>query len=421
MITIINKTSLRVSMLCMAVCLVTLTGCDKNNDTPDTPINGSMGKVLMETTVKNADGMSGSSYIQLLPDMTGTVSMKNGTQVGFSSAVHVEGNQVFSFPEFGAQGTQYIVKYNRTEQGLQKAGQMEIPPMSYPNNITFVNATKAYIPLYSLGRVLVVNPETMQRIGEIDLTAYAHHDTGCEPSYGMMHNGKYYLPLNQVNERWMPYPDYRQVDLLVIDPATDKVTKVISETTSGLSFPTRPFLKSMIFENEAGDLYLTCCGSFGYDPTYLKSGFVCLPHGSDAFDTSRSWDVSNTFIEGTEHAGTNGTTLRYKPATVFNACYIGGGKIAAYVGILELATDNPYTAKNSMAVIMDLNTRTIRRIADIPITDGHSVFIQKYGSEVYFSAYGTEASGVFSYNPETNKSRQVLKASCNVVFFHFFE
>lgn len=59
--------------------------------------------------------------------------------------------------------------------------------------------------------------------------------------YGILRDGLYYLPLDQIGENWMPFADYRQVDVAVIDTKTDKVVKVISEKTSGLCFPTRPF------------------------------------------------------------------------------------------------------------------------------------------------------------------------------------
>ena len=70
----------------------------------------------------------------------------------------------------------------------------------------------------------------------------------------------------------MPYENYRQSDVAIIDITTDQVVKVISETQTGLCFPTRPFLPGMIFMNENQDIYVACAGYFGYDPSYLKTG-----------------------------------------------------------------------------------------------------------------------------------------------------
>ena len=38
--------------------------------------------------------------------------------------------------------------------------------------------------------------------------------------------------------------------------------------------------------------------------------------------------------------------------------------MVAYVGVIELMSDNPYTARNSMAVIIDLNKRAIKNKRD---------------------------------------------------------
>lgn len=155
---------------------------------------------------------------------------------------------------------------------------------------------------------------------------------------------------------------------------------------------------------------MACTGYFGYDPTYLKNGFVCIPAGKQEFDETKTWDMSNTSIEGST----------YKSATVFNCKYIGSGKVAAYVGIVELNGNNPYTARNSMAVIIDLNTKTIKKIEGIPYTDGHSVAIEYHNDEVLFAAYGVDASGVFAYNPTTGKVRQALSTSGNIAYMYFF-
>lgn len=360
--------------------------------------------------MKNADGASGQSYLQQIPALSGSLSMNKGIQTGFAASISIVGNDVFVFPEHGGKGTQTIIRYARSYKGLEKAAEMQIIPGSYPINLTQVSAEKAYIPTYVLGRIMIVNPKTLEKKGEIDLKQYAHNDASPEPAYGILRDGLYYLPLDQIGENWMPFADYRQVDVAVIDTKTDKVVKVISEKTSGLCFPTRPFLKGMVFTNEQNDIYMACTGYFGYDPTYLKNGFVCIPAGKQEFDETKTWDMSNTSIEGST----------YKSATVFNCKYIGSGKVAAYVGIVELNGNNPYTARNSMAVIIDLNTKTIKKIEGIPYTDGHSVAIEYHNDEVLFAAYGVDASGVFAYNPTTGKVRQALSTSGNIAYMYFF-
>ncbi len=401
---------MRKLLITCAAVLAVAASCEKNNSV-DATLMGGEGNILLETTVKNADGVSGQSYLLQMGEIDGTVDLSKGIQIGFSATISVEGNDIFVFPEFGNTGKQCFSKYTHTEKGLMLAGEMPIIPNSYPVNLTAISATKAYIPMYNLGKVLVINPATMEETGIIDLTSYAHGDSSADPASAILMDGYYYLTLNQIGSNWMPYDDYRQVDVVVIDTATDKVAKVLHETKSGLCFPTRPFLKDMIFATEEKDIYMACTGYFGYNPSYLKNGFACIDAATKDFDESKTWEISGTPIKGSD----------YKASAIYNCKYIGGGKVAAFVGVLELMSDNPYTARNSMAVEIDLKARTIKKIEGVPYTDGHSVAIEMHNGEVYFSAYGEDKSGLFAYNPATGAVRHALNFNSNIVSIHFFE
>lgn len=398
--------ALSAMMLACASC-----GKDDSDDPAPDKLFGGEGNVLIETTVKNSDGASGQSYLQQIPQISSSVNMSQGIQIGFSATISTVGNDVFVFPEFGTAGKQSIVKYEHTPKGLKLAGEMQIIPNSYPVNLTKISEDKAYVPMYNLGKVLVINPKTLEKTGEIDLTEYAFNDSSADPASGLLLNGYYYLPLNQIGANWMPYNEYRQVDVAIIDASSDKVVKVISEKDGGLCFPTRPFLKDMIFVSEQGDIYVTCAGYFGYNPEYVKNGFACISASKNEFDESKTWDISGTEIEGCD----------YKASTIYNCKYIGNGKVAAYVGVLELMGDNPYTARNSMAVIIDLNKKTIKKVEGVPYTDGHSVVIEYHGGEVLFSSFGVDKAGIFAYNPATEAVSHLMASSVNIAYLHFFE
>lgn len=385
--------------------------CDKPEKPVEEEILGGEGNILLETTVKNADGATGQSYIQQVKAIDGTVNMTEGVQVGFSSTLSFMGNSVFVFPAFGSDGQQVITKYERSSKGLKQVGETQIIPNSYPVNLTPISATKAYVPMYNLGRVMVINPQTLEQTGEIDLTPYAHTDNSADPASGIVIGGYYYLTLDQINSSWMPYDDYRQVDVVIIDTATDRIVKVISEKESGLCFPTRPFLPGMIFTNEQNELYVACTGYFGYNPEHLANGFAVIDTASNEFVPEKSWDISGTPIEGCE----------YKSASIYNCQYLGGGKLVAYVGIIELMGDNPYTARNSMPVLIDLDKRTVKMIEGIPCSDGHSVAIEYHDGVVYFSSFGVDKAGIFTYDPATGAVAQPVSLTGNVNYIHFFE
>lgn len=407
----------KVFLTACSLALLTV-GCKKDdNNTTQNILKGGSGKYLLETSVKNPDGMSGSSYLQLFSKLSGSIDNLQAEQIEFGSSIQVEGKSVYLFDTMKGVGgiTQYT--YDPTTKKLTKGANLAGLSNSMVGHLEKVSATKAYVPMYTQGVVWIINPQTMQKTGEINLAQYAHGDTSPDPAMGIIRDGKYYLCLNQINPGagWQPYADYQQCDVAIIDPQTDMVEKVVSETTTKLTFPTRPMAqcKGMLFTNEAGDLYIATAGYFGYSKDNTKCGFLCIPKGKTEFDSSKSWDISTTPIAGTKYKP-------YKPASVYNCQYIGNGKAVAYVGIVELGGANPYTAKNAMAVLVDFNAKSISQIRGVPLTDGHSILITKLKDRVLFGAFGTDKRGLFNFNPATETVEQVLSTTGNPAFFHEF-
>lgn len=397
------------TMLAAMMC----AGCGNGNDTPTPQPETNAGKFLIETTVKNPTGSDGASYMQLLKDFSGNTDNSKATQLGFACPMCVYGNEVYVFPPYSQNGVHAVQKYvYDARSGLRLSGRLNVPAQASVYSLVKVNDTKAYVPLYNVGTIWVVNPQTMEKTGEISLAQYAHGDSSPDPAQGYIRGDKLYLPLDQISAQELPYQDHQQVDVAIINTRNDQVEKIASESTTQLCFPTRPYATNMIFEDESHNLWMACSGYFGYVPGMDKSGFVCIPSGKDEFDVSKSWDISQTTIEGTS----------YKPVSVYNCKYIGGGRVAAFVCISELSGDNPYTARNCMAVEMDLNHRTIKRISDIPLAEGSiSTFVGAYGKQIVFSIYGEKEVGFFTYDPDTGHAVCSLKTTGNPVFFHYFE
>ena len=402
--------------LTLCACAVLSTACKKDDEpTPAPTPEGKeyTGDFLLETTVKNPDGMSGSSYVQVFQKLSGTITNDNAEQLEFASCVQVTGKDVYIFDLMkGTNVTHWV--YDPAAKKLNKGASLPTPVGSFVGHLEKVSDTKAYMPLYTQGVVWIINPQTMKKTGEIALQEYAHGDNSADPAMGFVRDGKYYLSLNQIDPNASaPYADYLQSDVAIIDVQTDKVEKIASEKTSGLIYPTRSMAphSGMMFTNEAGDLYIATSGYFGFNPANTKCGFLCIPKGATEFDTNRSWDISTTPIEGYEH----------KAATVINTQYIGNNKVAAYVGIRELNGQNPYIAKNVMAVIIDLSAKTIKKIDGIPFSDGHSIAIGKLENKAVFAAFGTDKAGLFTFDPTTSAVQQVLSTVGNPAYFHAFK
>ncbi len=402
------------SISALTLLLLSSISCNKDdkntNSTTQEEQKGEL--VLIGSTVKNPDGMSGNSYLQLIKGLkSSSLDLSKSIERGFASSINVIDKYIYVLPAFGNEAAPFVRKYIVENGSLKEVAKLEIPANAYTWNIVKVDENKLYLPLYNLAKIFVIDNNSFNKIKEIDITEYAHTDSSPDAGYPIVRDGKYYLPLNQINPGFMPYDDYHQADVLIIDIKSDNVTKRISETSSELSFPARPYLSNTIFKTENNDIYIACSGAFAYNPMYKNNGFICIPNGQEDFDTTRSWDISNVTIEGTE----------YKPASIYNCLYVGNNIVLAYVGIAELNGNNPYTAKNAVAVKIDLANKTISKIDGIPHTDGFSIIIEKWGEKVLFSASGESASGIFSYDLNTAKVEQVLSSAYNIDHIDFLK
>ena len=105
--------------LCSLALIAVSCKKDDNDNTPNI-LKGGSGKYLLETSVKNPDGMSGSSYLQLFNKLSGSIDNVQAEQVEFGSSVQVEGNNVYLFDTMKGIGgiTQYT--YDPANQRLAK-------------------------------------------------------------------------------------------------------------------------------------------------------------------------------------------------------------------------------------------------------------------------------------------------------------
>ena len=391
-----------------------LVSCKKDDNNKPAPSNTEGGKYLLQTSIASADGTTGTCYLQTFANLSGKIDNSKAAQIPFGAIVVVEGNEVFVVDDYT--GTKGLTKwqYNPANHSIVEKAMLPIPANSQASALVKVSDTKAYLPLFALGKIIVLNPQTMKKTGEIDLSPYAHTDNSPEPSTGIVKDGYFYLALAQEKKNYEPYEDYVQADVAIINIQTDKVEKVVSEKTSGICYPTRPSMRGMMFTTENKDIYIACPGFYGFNPAHPKFGFVCIPNAATVsettFDSSKSWDLSQTTIQGTQ----------YKPAAILNTKYIGNGKVVAYVSVAELYGNNPFTAKMAMAVLIDLNAKTMKKIEGVPLTDPQSLFIGKYENEVILSASGSDKVGLFRYNPANGSVQQVLTTQGDATFFHAF-
>ena len=381
------------------------------NDT-DTPANEfPTGNIVIGATLANPDGQSGSSYIQLIDNMdANTYTNDEALPVGFGLIPIMKENAVYEIPFFG---TGQIKRYVRSASGLlTQSGQLNVDPSAYPSQIAIKDDSKAYISLNGQGKIVIVDPQTLEQKGMIDISSYGAGDDNPDPAAMIIRGDKLYVGLNQFVGGFMAAQDRPQSDVLIIDTNTDTVIKMISEETSGISQITRPADAKSIFMDENNDIYLVGVGAFGIWPTH-KAGILRIKEGQTEFDTNYSFNLTDATIDG----------LEFNLNWVVSMQYLEGGKLYALVNVPALQSNPPNFVedKSSVPVVIDLVNKTVKKL-EVPNSTGYT-FVGKYQDDIVFGLTTTIDTGFYVYNTSTNQttSSAAIETVGSPIFFGTFE
>ena len=392
-----------------------LTACEKNDDPTPAPQPSSIGGTLvMATTVLNPSGNSGSCYVQTLTD-TADVSIDNNRAIpgGFGNPFTVQGKNVYIFPDYMGQSKaalqRFVIDANHQ---LVKAGEMMLPAGSAASQVIEVNDHTAYVSCQNLGKVLVFDFKQMKQTGEIDLNSLSGVGVRVGPSCMIVRDGKVFIALSQFNAQWMPAKN--SIEFAMVDAQTNRLEKHIKNESLGLAFPTRPIDSGTLFMDEKGDIYFACIGSFGLVPG-INAGFARIKKGETDIDPTYSIRLDQTNIEG----------RNIKADYVASLKYAGNGIAYGHVSSNALdpsATANPYSAKTSVAVAVDLYNKTITAIKGIPVSSPHGLAITKYNDVIIFGCSSDNATGFFYYDTKTKRARgPVIKTAGNPMHIEYIK
>lgn len=392
-----------------------LTACEKNDDPTPAPQSSRIGGTLvMATTVLNPSGNSGSCYVQTLTD-TADVSIDNNRAIpgGFGNPFTVQGKNVYIFPDYMGQSKaalqRFVIDANHQ---LVKAGEMMLPAGSAASQVIEVNDHTAYVSCQNLGKVLVFDFKQMKQTGEIDLNSLSGAGVRVGPSCMIVRDGKVFIALSQFNAQWMPAKN--SIEFAMVDAQTNRLEKHIKNESLGLAFPTRPIDSGTLFMDEKGDIYFACIGSFGLVPG-INAGFARIKKGETDIDPTYSIRLDQTNIEG----------LNTKADYVASLKYAGNGIAYGHVSSNTLdpsATANPYSAKTSVAVAVDLYHKTITAIKGIPVSSPHGLAITKYNDVIIFGCSSDNATGFFYYDTKTKRARgPVIKTAGNPMHIEYIK
>ena len=400
--------------LWVAAFALAFTACDNDDD-----INGSessVGKILFSTTVTNPSGDSGSGYLQAVASLEGGTHYSNANAIplGFGSyhCVCKSGN-IYLFPDYMG-GTElklrrYVLNDNNQ---LELKGAMTLPANSSAAIVVEANAEKAYVCCQSLDMIIAFNPQTMTELSRIDVSSLRNEGVSAYPGALYIRDGILYVALEQYNSQWLPQEN--SLEMALYNVKDDSFIKKIRNTSLGLCGPTRPVDNQSIFEDEKGDLYVNCTGSFGYIPG-LDAGIARIKKGETEFDESYSINFSHLKVEG----------LRCDYLNILAKCdYVGNGKLYAYGFAYALDPDNPntYIARLGVPVIVDIYNKTAKVIEGLPLSNGHGIAMGRHGNKMVYGSANDEYNGFSTVDLTTGKvETKVATVDGFPSFFYSFE
>jgi len=363
-----------------------LTGCSKDDGREPDP---STGGVLISTTVPAPDGMSGSAYMQLIPDMK-EASYDNSRAIPASYTIPpvVSGKYVFDLP--GASNESGLVKKYAFENGaLVPGGTIQAPENSMPVDIV-TRGNKAYVALRNIGQIWVINHETMTALNSIDLAEYGIGDKNPDPTRMIIRDNLLFVALQQIQGGYMPDPLRPAIDLLVIDLITERPLKMITEKVSGMTWPASATDQNSMFKDENNDIYVLCYGTMGM----FNSGFLRIKNGEADFDADYRFLINQTAISGEDHSSDYLSSVVYHK----NGKAYGVANIPAYFS--NTSMPDYFKDRFSLPVEIDLAAKTLRSTG-LPRSNGYGVVSGTYHDQVVFGLATENQNGYFLYDPVT--------------------
>lgn len=402
-------------LLLISAVAMSFAACDDDDDVKKND-NETSGKILFSTTVTNPDGSSGSGYLLTASKFEGGVNYTNSNAVplGFGSypCVCPSGN-IYVFPDYMG-GTELKLRrfvLNDANQ-LELKGSMTLPANSSAAIVVEASSEKAYVCCQSLDLLIVFNPQSMTEISRIDVSNLRNEGVSAYPGAMYIRDGILYVTLEQFNAQWMP--NENSLEFALYNVSDDTFIKKIRNTTLGYAAPTRPIDNQSIFEDENGDLYFNCVGSFGYIPG-LDSGIARIKKSSTEIDETYNFNLQKTRVEGLA-----GDYLQ----CIFMCRYIGGGKMYAYgySPALDPTNTNTYTARTVIPVVVDIYNKSIKIIEGMPLSNGHGVAMGKHGNKMVYGSANNEYNGFSSVDLTTGEvETKIVTVEGFPSFFYSFE
>ena len=357
--------------------LVGLTSCGK--DSPDFPPS-----TKSEVGFVHSVNIGENTYISLFKDLSvSSLNTDNALVLPKGAFTFVYKNKIY------VTDTEHLYKYIPKDGILvQEGNTMLFPSGAKATYITFLSEKKAYVSCLGLGKVWIIDPSSMTKTGEIDLSGYSlgklAGDNNPEPCASIIRDGILYVTLCQLKSA---YSCEKGAHIALIDTKTDKPIKMISDPRATMASSMTP--AGDPFVDEKGDIYFYCVAMFGYQPG-VKEGFLRIKKGEQDFDNSYCFTLADVNLEGVKG---NRTSYAY------NKVYGGNGKVYGYLNIPGAASNPPDYVhdKSFQAFEINLYDKTCKKM-DLDGTTGWAASVCKSGDDIVFGMSTDKGTGYFVYH-----------------------
>ena len=357
--------------------LVGLTSCGK--DSPDFPPS-----TKSEVGFVHSVNIGENTYISLFKDLSvSSLNTDNALVLPKGAFTFVYKNKIY------VTDTEHLYKY--IPKGgilVQEGNTMLFPSGAKATYITFLSEKKAYVSCLGLGKVWIIDPSSMTKTGEIDLSGYSlgklAGDNNPEPCASIIRDGILYVTLCQLKSA---YSCEKGAHIALIDTKTDKSIKMISDPRATMASSMTP--AGDPFVDEKGDIYFYCVAMFGYQPG-VKEGFLRIKKGEQDFDNSYCFTLADVNLEGVKG---NRTSYAY------NKVYGGNGKVYGYLNIPGAASNPPDYVhdKSFQAFEINLYNKTCKKM-NFSGTVGWATSICKSGNNIIFGMSTDQGMGYSVYH-----------------------
>ncbi len=141
-----------------------------------------------------------------------------------------------------------------------------------PHDLIFLNASKAYMPMYGSSGIWVVNlnaaTEAEFKTGTLDISSYQDSDGIPEAHEGIVVNGKLFVLIQRLNRDSSWWPTNNSY-VAVFDTATDTeidTGKGAADGAKGITLPVKS-PNAVVYVPELGKLFISAAGRYPYGET----------------------------------------------------------------------------------------------------------------------------------------------------------